>query len=86
MADMPFQLSGLVDQAWSMIMSLLSLRPHEEEYLAAIYKGELYPELLFSENPEEAKRIAGHPAILWKIANVRAHLAMTGFKGPFGSQ
>jgi hypothetical protein len=38
-------------------------------------RGELYPELLFSDAPEEAKRMADHPAILWKLVNARAHLA-----------
>ena len=37
--------------------------------------GNSYPELLFSDAPEEAKRMAGHPAILWKLVNARAHLA-----------
>ena len=37
--------------------------------------GELYPELLFSDDPGESKRVTLHPAILWKLLNVRAHLA-----------
>jgi hypothetical protein len=40
----------------------------------SIQHGELYPELLFMNNPEEGKRVALHPAILWKLVNVRNHL------------
>jgi hypothetical protein len=32
-------------------------------------------ELLFPGDPQEAMRIAAHPAIQWKIANVQAHAA-----------
>jgi hypothetical protein len=40
-----------------------------------IQQGALYPELLFSDDPEESKRVTLHPAILWKLLNVRANLA-----------
>jgi len=55
------------------------------EYLAAIHQGELRPELLFPTDAGEAARIAAHPAILWKVQNVRAHLAQRGGapRGPF---
>ena len=48
---------------------------NEAKYIASIQRGELDPELLFPDDPEEAKRIAAHPAILWKLINVRDYLA-----------
>ena len=54
---------------------LLLLESHEEDFTAAIQRGELRPDLLFPDNPEEAGRIAVHPTILWKIENVRNYLA-----------
>jgi hypothetical protein len=65
----------LVKRAWAVVGKFLKLRPNEEAYLASIERGELRPELLFADDPEAAQRIAEHPAILWKVANVRAHLA-----------
>jgi hypothetical protein len=47
----------------------------EAKYIASIQDGELYPELLFTDDPEEGQRLALHPAILWKLINVRTHLA-----------
>ena len=49
----------------------------EEAYLAAILEGELRPELLFPGNTPEAARFAGHPAIQWKVTNVRAMRSRT---------
>jgi hypothetical protein len=53
----------------------LTLEPHEEEFITAVQRGELLPELLFPDDPKEAERIAAHPAILWKMENVRKYLA-----------
>lgn len=30
--------------------------------------------LIFPDDPQEAELIASHPAIQWKMANIRAHL------------
>ncbi len=57
------------------ISPFMTLSNDEAKYIASIQRGELYPELLFSDSPEEAKRMASHPAILWKLVNARAHLA-----------
>jgi len=65
----------LVEKAWTVVSPFLNLDPHEEEYIKAIYEGELKTELLFSDAPEEAARFKGHPAILWKLANVRKNLS-----------
>jgi len=64
----------IIEAAWEVIDPFLKLRPHEKEYFDSIEKGEMRPEYLFPNDPEEAKKFAAHPAILWKIANVRTHL------------
>ncbi len=63
------------DWRWAVLSDFMTLRPNEAAYIASIERGELCPELLFPDDPEAAKRIAEHPAILWKITNVRSHLA-----------
>ena len=52
----------------------LKLKTYEKEYLDSIEKGEIRPEKLFPNDPTEAQIFAAHPAILWKVANVRTHL------------
>ena len=64
----------LVKRAWAVLSDFIVLRPNEAAYIASIERGELCPELLFPDDPEAAKRITAHPAILWKITNVRSHL------------
>jgi len=53
----------------------MKLGDNEAKYISSIQQGKLYPELLIRDDPEEAKRMALHPAILWKLLNVRAQLA-----------
>lgn len=64
--------ADLLERAWAKVVPLLSVEGPEEAYLAAIHQGELRTELLFPNDAAEAARIAEHPAILWKLANVRA--------------
>jgi len=33
------------------------------------------PALVFGDDREAAQRLATHPAVLWKVSNVRAYLA-----------
>jgi predicted nucleotidyltransferase component of viral defense system len=66
---------ALLEQAWLRMEPLLSLETHEQEYIAAIQRGELRLDLLFPDDASEAIRLAEHPAIQWKIANVRAFRA-----------
>ncbi|HUI42534.1 MAG TPA: nucleotidyl transferase AbiEii/AbiGii toxin family protein, partial [Terriglobia bacterium] len=47
----------------------------EKAYLDAIARGEYRPELLFPSRPDIVDRIARHPAMLWKAANVAEHLS-----------
>jgi len=63
----------LSERAWSRVEPFLSLSANEREYVAAIHRGDLRLDLLFPDDAEEAARLARHPAILWKIENVRAY-------------
>jgi len=71
----------LVDKAWRIMQQFLPLESNEEEYIAGIMSGELIPELLFTPGSEDAKKISKHPAILWKVLNVRDHLKKQQAKG-----
>lgn len=75
MADAKLQPENLVEQSWAAISHLMELTESEEEYIAGIHRGELFTELLFPDRPEDARQAAAHPAILWKLVNVRDHLA-----------
>ena len=66
--------TGLVERAWAIVEPFLNLTPEEREYTLAIQRGELRTDLLFTEDPE-GKRLGEHPAIQWKLLNVRGHLA-----------
>ncbi len=72
-ADETPSAKDLVERAWAVLGPLLTLDANEKAYLAAVHAGVLRAELLFPREPAEAARIASHPAILWKIENVRAH-------------
>lgn len=65
----------LVERTWATIGGFLSLKLNEEAFINAVQKGELIPELLFPDDPEEAGRLLTHPAILWKIQNVQSYLS-----------
>ena len=65
----------LLERAWNAIDKFLKLESAEAEYIAALAHGELKPELLFPDHPEEAGAAAAHPAILWKLQNVKKYLA-----------
>ena len=68
----------LVERAWAVVGPLLTLEANEKAYLAAVHQAVLRAELLFPDEPAEAARIASHPAILWKVENVRAHRELQG--------
>jgi len=65
----------LIERAWHSLGGFLSWDLNEEAYTTAIQQGELKPELLFPDDPVEAGRVAVHPAILWKIQNVKNYLS-----------
>lgn len=70
----PIRSDDIIDRAWEIIQPFLTLEPNEEDYVAGIMRGELLPHLLFSNDSEDAKKIGQHPAIQWKVFNVRNHL------------
>lgn len=70
----------LVQSAWARVSPLLLLAPNEEAYLTAVQRGEVRSELLFPNDAAEARRLAGHPVILWKAQNVREHLKRSGHR------
>jgi predicted nucleotidyltransferase component of viral defense system len=67
--------SSLIDksiqQAFEIIKSFLVLSDDELAYVNAVAEGELHLEYLFPNDKAEAERLAEHPALLWKIKNVR---------------
>jgi predicted nucleotidyltransferase component of viral defense system len=72
--------ADLIDRAWDVIEQFLPLEPKEEEYVAGIQRGELLPHLLFTPGSEDSKKISKHPAILWKVLNVRNYFGARGQK------
>ena len=77
----PPRSADLIDSAWAIVEQFLPLEPKEEEYIANIQRGNLLPQLLFTAGSEDAKKIGEHPAILWKVLNVRDHLKKPNKKG-----
>jgi predicted nucleotidyltransferase component of viral defense system len=63
----------LAEKSWSQVESLMSLQSYEKEYIDAIQRGELRLDLLFHNNEKEIALLSQHPAILWKLENVRMH-------------
>ncbi len=61
----------LIDEAWDVVAPLISLNEQEDAFFDAIGNGEFRPELL--GDPAMA-RFEHHPAIQWKLLNVRNHL------------
>jgi predicted nucleotidyltransferase component of viral defense system len=74
----------LAELAWSRVGPLISLEAHEEEYITAIHRGDLRLDLLFPDDAAESARLALHPAILWKLENVRAFHSRTHRKSGIG--
>ena len=65
----------LKEQAWSVLKPLVTLDDEEREYTDRVHAGELLPELLFPDDEELTNRLKHHPALLWKIENVKRHLS-----------
>lgn len=60
-----------VQQAFDVVHPFLSLTPQEQEYINGVSKGRLRLDMLFPEDEQTAARLSKHPALLWKIKNVR---------------
>jgi hypothetical protein len=70
----PPEVKELVEQAWIVVEPFLKISPEESEYTAAIQRGELQLHILFKDDPEAGRILGEHPAIQWKLLNVRKHL------------
>lgn len=64
----------LMNRAWTVIEPYLNLAEHERAYLDAFSVGELRPDLLFGDDAESASRLGSHPAIRWRLQNIRGYL------------
>ncbi|MBN1223093.1 MAG: nucleotidyl transferase AbiEii/AbiGii toxin family protein [Candidatus Aminicenantes bacterium] len=64
----------LVQKAWAVVGPFTELTRAEKEYLDKIHEGVLNPEIIFPNAPEKSAKFAVHPAILWKVSNVRSYL------------
>ena len=63
--------SDLVERAWSVVAPLLNVTTAEAKFLVAIERGDYLPEFLGDPRVVE---LADHPAIQWKLHNVRERL------------
>jgi hypothetical protein len=61
------------EAAWHVLEPLLTLTAAERAYTDRLQAGDLRPELLFPADPETARRLARHPALLWKARNAARH-------------
>ncbi len=61
----------LLENAWEILGPFTALTPPERNYIDTIHHGTINAALLFPDLPERAALIAMHPAILWKVANVK---------------
>ena len=66
--------TSLVDAAWPRVAPLVELSVAEAAYFEGLAAGELKTDLLFPSDAAEATRLASHPVLLWRVANVRQHL------------
>jgi hypothetical protein len=64
----------MVDRSWAVISHIMELTEPEIRFISSLHRGELCPDLLFPDSPEQARQVEIHPAILWKLINVRNHL------------
>lgn len=71
----------LKERAWSVLQPLVKLDDQEQAYIDRIHAGDLSPELLFPDDEELTSRLRRHPALRWKIENVRRHLSWQSRSG-----
>jgi len=79
-SGLKFRPHELAQKAWARVAPLLVLQANEEKYLASIHSGSLRLDLLFPEDATEAARLARHPAIEWKIKNVKSYQSRKNHK------
>lgn len=75
--DLRYTASELRDGAWSVAGPLLDLEDAESEYVRAVNEeGLLRLDLLFQADTALAEQLERHPALLWKVRNVREFRAL----------
>lgn len=62
----------LIEKAWNRVKGFFVHRENESAFFSWVAQGQLRLDLLFPDDPEYAGRIASHPALLWKITNIRS--------------
>lgn len=65
--------SDLKEKAWRVIAPLVELDESEREYIDRVHAGEVRPELLFPDDEVLAEQLERHPALKWKIDNVKRY-------------
>jgi predicted nucleotidyltransferase component of viral defense system len=68
------RLRELVDSVRSVVAPLLDLSQPEQTFVSAVAAGDAPVEILFPDDPHAQRVLADHPALAWKLANVRRHL------------
>lgn len=66
--------TDLVERCWHVVAPLLALTAGEQAYQDSFNGGDLRPELLFGGDSSSAALLASHPAIRWRLWNLRGHL------------
>lgn len=61
----------LRSRAWTVMEPLLELMDEEREYIGRLHEGDLQTSLLFPDDPGMAQMLAKHPALRWKVDNIR---------------
>ncbi len=64
----------LVTAVRSIMAPLLHLSPSERAFAAAVAAGNAPVDMLFSDDARASRLLAEHPALAWKLENVRRHL------------
>lgn len=72
--DQTPRVQDLVDSVRSVVAPLLELSRSEQAFVTAVAAGDAPTELLFPDDPQARGVLANHPALAWKLTNVRRHL------------
>jgi len=65
---------AMIAEITPLLSRLLDLQPEEKAFVDSVFSGEPDPTLLFPENTSLVELSASHPALLWKVKNIREYL------------
>lgn len=68
------RVEGVVTAVRSIMTPLLDLSAPERAFAAAVAAGNAPVDMLFSDDARASRLLAEHPALAWKLENVRRHL------------